>query len=399
MIFVGSGSLFLIAVTLKDLAAEFGWPREVPSLAFSLQFIGGGLGGILMGYLLDRLGAVVLPVIATFAVVSGSILTTLVDAQWQLFAVYLFLFGFLGQGSLYAPLMANISKWYERRRGMAVGIVASGQSLAGIVWPPIFGVAVTEVGWRYGFIGFGLIAAAIMLPMCLIFIRKPPDIETLIAAEASEGAGSKGRPRHGARRSETSLSYLHLQIVLCVAIIGCCISMALPLAHLVAYATDIGLPLTDAVTVLSVTLMAAFTSRVLLVGLLSDRFGGLWALFIFSALQAAMVALLAYADSTILLYVIGIGFGLGYGGIFPVYAVIIREYMPPDEAGRRTGVVFLFGAVSMGLGSWMGGALFDTTGSYDLPFLIGVIANGINLIIVGALLTKTRPAETSAVAA
>ncbi len=399
MIFVGSGSLFLIAVTLKDLAAEFGWPREVPSLAFSLQFIGGGLGGILMGYLLDRLGAVVLPVIATFAVVSGSILTTLVDAQWQLFAVYLFLFGFLGQGSLYAPLMANISKWYERRRGMAVGIDASGQSLAGIVWPPIFGVAVTEVGWRYGFIGFGLIAAAIMLPMCLIFIRKPPDTETLIAAEASEGAGSKGRPRHGARRSETSLSYLQLQIVLCVAIIGCCISMALPLAHLVAYATDIGLPLTDAVTVLSVTLMAAFTSRVLLVGLLSDRFGGLWALFIFSALQAAMVALLAYADSTILLYVIGIGFGLGYGGIFPVYAVIIREYMPPDEAGRRTGVVFLFGAVSMGLGSWMGGALFDTTGSYDLPFLIGVIANGINLIIVGALLTKTRPAETSAVAA
>ncbi|MAM67223.1 MAG: MFS transporter [Rhodospirillaceae bacterium] len=399
MIFVGSGSLFLIAVTLKDLATEFGWPREVPSLAFSLQFIGGGLGGILMGYLLDRLGAVVLPVVATFAVVSGSILTTLVDAQWQLFAVYLILFGFLGQGSLYAPLMANISKWYERRRGMAVGIVASGQSLAGIVWPPIFGVAVTEVGWRYGFIGFGLIAAAIMLPMCLIFIRKPPDTETLIAAEASEGAGSKGRPRHGARRSETSLSYLQLQIVLCVAIIGCCISMALPLAPLVAYATDIGLPLTDAVTVLSVTLMAAFTSRVLLVGLLSDRFGGLWALFIFSALQAAMVALLAYADSTILLYVIGIGFGLGYGGIFPVYAVIIREYMPPDEAGRRTGVVFLFGAVSMGLGSWMGGALFDTTGSYDLPFLIGVIANGINLVIVGALLTKTRPAETSAVAA
>jgi MFS family permease len=112
-----------------------------------------------------------------------------------------------------------------------------------------------------------------------------------------------------------------------------------------------------------------------------------------------MVALLAYADSTILLYVIGIGFGLGYGGIFPVYAVIIREYMPPQEAGRRTGVVFLFGAVSMGLGSWMGGALFDTTGSYDLPFLIGVIANGINLVIVGALLTKTRPAETSAVAA
>ena len=227
MIFVGSGSLFLIAVTLKDLAGEFGWPREIPSLAFSLQFIGGGLGGILMGYLLDRVGAVVLPVVATFAVVSGSILTTLVDGQWQLFAVYLFLFGFLGQGSLYAPLMANISKWYDRRRGMAVGIVASGQSLSGIVWPPIFTATVTEVGWRNGFIGFGIIAGIIMLPMCLIFVRKRYTAEQLQAAEQSEGPDSKGRPRRGARNSATDLSYLQLQIVLCVAIIGCCISMAL----------------------------------------------------------------------------------------------------------------------------------------------------------------------------
>ena len=399
MIFVGSGSLFLIAVTLKDLASEFGWPREVPSLAFSLQFIGGGLGGILMGYLLDRLGAVILPLVATFAVVSGSILTTLVDVQWQLFAVYLLLFGFLGQGSLYAPLMANISRWYDRRRGMAVGIVASGQSLSGIIWPPIFGIAVTEVGWRNGFIGFGIIAGCIMLPMCLIFIRKPPDADDLQAAESSESQDSSGNPRRGPRRSETSLSHLQLQMVLCGAIIGCCVSMALPLAHLVAHATDKGLLLTDAVTVLSVTLMAAFFSRVLLVGVLSDRYGGLWALFWFSALQAAMVALLAYADTTFLLYLVGVGFGLGYGGIFPVYAVIIREYMPPQEAGRRTGIVFLFGACAMGLGSWMGGALFDATGSYDLPFLIGVAVNCVNLVVVGALLTKTRPAAPEGVVA
>lgn len=399
LIFVGSGSLFLIAVTLKDLAAEFGWPREVPSLAFSLQFIGGGLGGIFMGYMLDKVGAVVLPVVATFAVISGSILTTMVDAQWQLFVVYLLLFGFLGQGSLNAPLMANISKWYDRRRGMAVGIVASGQSLSGIVWPPIFGFAVTEVGWRNGFIGFGILAGCIMLPLCLVFMRKPPATETLLQAEALDGTDSKGRVRRGARKSETSLSYTQLQMVLCAAIVGCCISMALPLAHLVAFATDTGLPLTDAVTVLSVTLMAAFVSRVLLVGLLSDRFGGLMALFCFSALQAAMVALLAFADSSFILYVVGIGFGLGYGGIFPVYAVIIREYMPPQEAGRRTGVVFLFGACAMGLGSWMGGALFDATGSYTTPFLIGVAANCVNLVIVGTLLTKTRPSAPEGAAA
>ncbi|MFT5486513.1 MAG: MFS family permease [Paracoccaceae bacterium] len=393
LIFVGSGSLFLIAVTLKDLSSEFGWPREVPSLAFSLQFIGGGLGGILMGYLLDRVGAVVLPLIAACAIATGSVLTTFVDEQWQLFAIYFILFGFLGQGSLYAPLMANISRWYDRRRGMVVGIVASGQSLSGIVWPPIFGVAITEIGWRNGFIGFGIIAACIMLPLCMIFARKPPALDTLHAAEALDDTDSKGRARRGARKSETSLSIFQLQMVLCAAIVGCCISMSLPLAHLVAHATDKGLPLTDAVTVLSVTLMAAFVSRVLLVGFLSDRFGGLWALFCFSALQAAMVGLLTASDSIAVLYIVGIGFGFGYGGIFPVYAVIVREYMPPQEAGRRTGIVFLFGALSMGFGSWMGGALFDSTGSYTTPFLLGVAANCVNLVIVGMLLTKTKKSE------
>lgn len=389
--FVGSGSLFLITVTLKDLAAEFGWPREVPSLAFSLQFIGGGLGGILMGYLLDKVGSFVLPLIASFAVVLGAILTTMVETQWQLYAIYLVLFGFLAQGSLYAPLMANIAKWYERRRGMAVGIVASGQSLSGIVWPPIFGIAVTEIGWRNGFIGFSIIAGCIMLPLCLVFVRKPPSIKTLQDAEDLDLAGKKGANPQRARKSQTNLSHFQFQLALCAAILGCCVSMGLPLAHLVAHATDRGLALTDAVTVLSVTLMAAFTSRVLIVGLLSDRYGGLMALFCFSALQAAMLGLLTMADTTLLLYVVGIGFGLGYGGIFPVYAVIVREYMPPEEAGRRTGIVFLFGACAMGFGSWMGGNLFDVTGSYTLPFLIGVAANATNLVIVGILMTKTRP--------
>jgi MFS family permease len=389
--FVGSGSLFLITVTLKDLAAEFGWPREVPSLAFSLQFIGGGLGGILMGYLLDKVGSFVLPLIASFAVVLGAILTTMVETQWQLYAIYLVLFGFLAQGSLYAPLMANIAKWYERRRGMAVGIVASGQSLSGIVWPPIFGIAVTEIGWRNGFIGFSIIAGCIMLPLCLVFVRKPPSIKTLQDAEDLDLAGKKGANPQRARKSQTNLSHFQFQLALCAAILGCCVSMGLPLAHLVAHATDRGLALTDAVTVLSVTLMAAFTSRVLIVGLLSDRYGGLMALFCFSALQAAMLGLLTIADTTLLLYVVGIGFGLGYGGIFPVYAVIVREYMPPEEAGRRTGIVFLFGACAMGFGSWMGGNLFDVTGSYTLPFLIGVAANATNLVIVGILMTKTRP--------
>lgn len=397
--FVGSGSLFLIAVTLKDLASEFGWPREVPSLAFSLQFIGGGFGGIFMGYLLDRAGAVVLPVISACAIALGAILTTMVDRQWELYAIYLVLFGFLGQGSLYAPLLANITRWYDRRRGAVVGIVSSGQSLAGIVWPPIFGYAIIDVGWRNGYLGFGIIAACIMLPLCFVLARKPPTPEVLAEAEAIDGTDSKGRARLGARRSESRLSYRTFQLVLCAAIVGCCISMSLPLAHLVAHASDKGLPLTSAVQVLSVALMAAFFTRAVLVGVMADRLGGLRALFCFSALQALMVGLLTVSDSIFVLYIVGIGFGLGYGGIFPVYAVIVREYMPAKEAGRRTGIVFLFGALAMGFGSWMGGALFDATGSYTVPFLLGVAANVVNLCIVAFLISQTRPGTPAAVPA
>lgn len=389
LIFVSSGSMFLIAVTLKDLTAEFGWPREVPSLAFSLQFIGGGFGGILMGYALDRFGAAVPPLVAALSVSAGALLTVFVGSPWELYAIYLVLFGFLGQGSLYAPLLANIARWYERRRGMAVGIVSSGQSLAGIVWPAVFGQVVAWAGWRNGFIGFGVLAACVMLPLVLVFLRQPPAREELSRAEADEARDRSGG-RRGPRRSEMPFGHARLQAILCVAIVGCCIAMAMPLAHLVAYATDRGMKLTSAVEVLSVTLATAFLSRVLVVGLLSDRFGALWALFCFSGLQAATLALLAFTDTVAMLYVVGACFGLGYGGIFPVYAILIREYMPPMEAGRRTGLVFLFGAVSMGFGGWLAGALFDATGGYVLPFLIGVAANAANLAIVSVLLTRSR---------
>ena len=392
LVFVGSGSLFLVSVALKALTVEFDWPRGVPALAFGMQFLGGGLGGLLMGYLLDRVGAVVLPIISACAIATGSMLTVWVDSQYQFYAIYFVLFGFLGQGSLYAPLLANISKWYERRRGMMIGIVSSGQSLSGIVWPPVFGFAITDVGWRNGFIGYGIFAAIVMLPLCLILARKPPSATDVARAEALDDKDNDGKRRH-ARSSESRLTYLQFQMVLCAAIVGCCISMSLPLAHLVAHATDQGLPLTSAAGVLSATLFASFVTRVLIVGLLADRIGGLWALLCFSGLQTIMVGLLTTADSVALLYLIGIGFGLGYGGIFPVYAVIVREYMPPHEAGRRTGVVFLFGAAAMGLGSWMGGALFDATGSYTVPFLIGVTTNAINLIIIGALITRNKPRD------
>jgi MFS family permease len=390
MLFVSGGGMFTIVVALKDIAMEFGWPRAVPSFAFSLQYIGSGIGGIVMGYALDRFGFVVPAVVGAVMVGTGALLASQIDAAWQLYVIYGVMFGLSGQGSLAAPALANIARWYEDRRGMAVGITASGQSLAGIIWPPIFGWALITLGWRDMYFWFGVFALCTMLPLCLLVYHRPPayhapPAEPKETAPATDANSTRTAPAVSLRPAPTPRA---IQVWLSVAIIGCCIAMSLPLGHLVALVSDIGYPITDAVEVLSITLMASFVSRSVMVGFLSDRFGGMIALMIFAGLQAATLGAFAMVSELWAFYVISILYGLGYGGIFPVYAVAVRDHLPAAQAGRRTGIIFMFGAVAMGLGSWMGGVLFDLTGSYTLPFLIGVATNLVMLAIVATLAAR-----------
>jgi MFS family permease len=315
----------------------------------------------------------------------GAMLVSGIDSAWQLYVIYAVMFGLSGQGSLAAPAMANIARWYDKGRGRAVGIVSSGQALAGIVWPPIFGLVMAAIGWRDMFFWFGLFALCAMLPLCLLVRHKPPSF-----APPKTGA-SAGTPahRHAAAKIQP-LSNFAIQTRLCCAIFGCCVAMALPLGHLVAFVTDRGYPIQNGVEVLSVMLMAAFVSRAVLLGVLSDRFGGLRALLIFSIVQATTLAAFTTVHDLLSLYVLAVAFGLGYGGLFPIYSVVIRDHLPIGEIGRRTGIIFLFGAVAMGFGSWMGGYLFDLTGAYTLPFLIGAGFNAINHAIVSHLLYRLR---------
>lgn len=391
LLLVSAGGMFLVVVAMKELELLFG-SRSAPSLAFSLQYVGSGIGGIVMGYILDRWGFGIPALVGTVMVGSGAMLASQVDAAWQLNVIYLIMFGLAGQGSLAAPAMANIVKWYDRRRGMAVGIVAGGQSLAGIVWPPIFGNLQEVIGWRDTFFWFGVFCLVVLLPLCVVVKRRPP-LPKPPAAVAKAGAGRAARPLR------EPLSANAITATLSCAIIGCCVAMALPLGHLVSYVRDLGHPVTSAVEVLAVTLMAAFISRAVFVGLLADRFGGLRSLFVFSAVQATMLAAIVSVTDLRALYVVGALFGLGYGGIFPVYAVAIREHLPIHQVGRRTGIVFMFGAVAMGFGGWMGGYLFDLTASYTLPFLIGAGFNVANLLIVAGLIVRVRSAVMKPVAA
>jgi MFS family permease len=382
MLFITGGGMFMIVVALKEMAVDFGWPREVPSLAFSLQFIGSGFGGLIMGRIVDRLGFGAPAFLASIMVGSGGMLVSAIDSAWQLYAIYLVMFGLSGQGALAAPALANIARWYTRHRGRAVGIVASGQALAGIVWLPVFGYVMPEIGWRSMFFWYGLFSLCIMLPLCFIVYHKPP-------VQQSDGLE---RTTSGSIKSlkVPKISDSTLQKGLCFAIFGCCVAMSLPLGHLVSFVTDRGHPIQNAVGVQSTMLLCAFISRALLLGLLSDRWGGIRALLIFASVQAVMLVVFTITYQLWVLYVVAALFGLGYGGLFPVYAVAIRDHLPITEVGKRTGVVFFVGAVAMGFGGWIGGYLFDQTGSYTLPFLIGAVFNAGTVILVLYLMHRLR---------
>lgn len=385
--------MYLVVVALKPIAAEFGWPRAVPSFAFSLQFIGSGFGGLLMGYLLDRfsfalpalVGGIMVGTGALFvsSIAPTSTISGVIEPKYQLYLAYGIMFGLAGQGCLVAPGMANIARFFVRRRGLAVGIVASGQSLAGIIWPPIFGLVMAENGWRTMFFSYGIFALCTLIPLAWL-VRHRPDGLTPPAAGQALAPGRASQPRLLAPPAPATMQWL-----LCAAITGCCVAMALPLAHTVALVTDLNYSIARATQALALILVAAFLSRIIMVGLLADRIGGLTTLFIFSAIQAATLGFMVTVTSLWSIYVMAILFGIGYGGIFPVYTVIVREHIPMRQAGRRTGMIFLFGASAMGLGSWMGGYLYDLTGSYTTPFLIGVGFNIFNLAVIASLIVRT----------
>lgn len=398
LILASNGALLLLVVALKPLATEFGWSRSVPSLAYSLQFVGTGIGGIVMGLWFDRHGAAPVVRLGIVMLGTGAMLSSMVTEAWHLYLIWGLMMGFLGQATMYAPLMVNVMRWFEDRRGFAVGVVAAGQSLAGAIWPPIFRHFNETAGWQSTFFWYGLFAMITALPLTLL-LRKQA-----VAVSPTKVAGSAPGPANGSANADASqrapeanamnslgVSNRSLQIVLCLAIVGCCFAMSMPLAHVVAHTSDLGHATSRAAEMLSVILATTLLVRLLGGALILDKVGGLVALLIFSGLQAGALALYAFVDGLLALYVVSFLFGLGYGGIGMCYPVIVREYLPASQAGRRLGIVNLFGALGMALGGWTAGLVFDADGAYATAFLMGVALNIANLVLIGMLLLRRRP--------
>ena len=344
-------------------------------MGYALQYVGGGLGGIVMGYWMDRAGMARPALMGAIMIGAGACLTYYVQAPWHLFAIYGIMMGLVGRATLFAPLMVNITHWFEHRRGMAVGIVGSGQAIAGAMWPAVFQYGINSVGWRETALYYGIFVLCLMAPLSFVFARPRPRVD--VAPTVSTGSANA-----------VSMSPKRMMIMLCTAIVGCCVAMSLPLAHLMSHASDIGFDPLDGARLLSVMLICAAVSSMFGLGALTSRFGPLKALLMFSCVQASMLGFFPLVDTLPGLYLTAALFGFGYGGILPSYPVIIRAHMPAAGSGARTGLVVFFGTLGMAIGSGLGGVSIDLTGSYAPAFFTGVVFNLANIAIIISLLIR-----------
>jgi MFS family permease len=380
---IGGVGMWSFIVALPAIQADFAVDRAEASLPFTFAMLGFGAGGVLTGRLGDRFGIGVPLILGALALSLGYIATGLSASLWQVALAHGFLIGF-GCSATFGPLMADISHWFTRRRGIAVTLTASGNYLAGTIWPPVVQHAIAGYGWRATHIGIGLFVIATMLPLAFA-LRRRIDVGHTAAAAAQAAQ----------RRTVMPFSPLTLQVLLCIAGVGCCVAMAMPQVHIVAYCGDLGYGVARGAEMLSLMLGFGIVSRVAS-GFIADRVGGVRTLLLGTLLQAVALVLYLMFDSLFSLYVISALFGLFQGGIVPSYAIIVREYFPPKEAGTRVGLVLLATLSGMALGGWMAGAIFDATGSYQAAFLNGLAWNLLNMTIMIWLLLRSRGAPAFA---
>jgi len=372
---IGSVGMWSVVVVLPVVQAEFGATRGAVSLAFTLLMLGFGSGGVITGRITDRFGIVTAMGLSIAVLGTAYLLTGLSTTLWQFIAIH-FLIG-LGTSATFAPLMAEASHWFERYRGLAVTIVASGNYVGGTVWPPLVNWGMQTAGWRSTYIAIGLFCAAAMSIVLLVLRLR---------------MGSAVLPDHSSApppRLDLRLSTNALTVLLCIASISCCVAMAMPQVHIVAYCGDLGYGVARGAEMLSLMMAFGVVSRIGS-GFLADRIGGLPTLLIGSLAQGFALVFYLFFDGLTSLYVISAMFGLFQGGIVPSYAIIVREAMPAREAATRVGIVIFASVFGMSFGGWVSGVIFDATGSYAAAFLNGIGWNALNVTIMTLLLLRSR---------
>jgi MFS family permease len=372
---IGGVGMWAVVVVLPAVQAEFGVDRADASLPYTATMVGFAVGNVLVGRAIDRYGYWFPALLASLALALGFGLAALSTSILQFTLVQGVLIG-VGTSAIFGPLIADISHWFARRRGLAVTAAASGNYLAGALWPSVMPHIMAAEGWRVTYAVIATICLVTMVPLVLL-LRRPSPLAEEKGAQAS-------RPRRASPFSPSAL-----QALLIVAGLGCCVAMSMPQVHIVAYCMDLGYGVAHGADMLAIMLAAGVISRIAS-GFLADRIGAEMTLFIGSALQALSLVLYIPFDGLASLYAVSLVFGLSQGGIVPCYAIIVRDHMPAHEAGQRVGMVMMATIFGMAIGGWMSGWIYDLTGSYAAAFLNGIAWNLVNLAAIGLLLWRTR---------
>ncbi|GAB4122634.1 MAG: MFS transporter [Rubrivivax sp.] len=374
---LGSSAMYVVAVVLPAAQAEFGVARADASLPYTLLMLGFGFGGLALGRLADRLGVAWVLRLGALGALLGYGLASRTGSIESFAIVHGLLLGAIGSASAFAPLVADTAQWFVKRRGIAVAICASGNYVAGALWPPLVQWGVETQGWRGAYTALGLVTGLGLLALSFALRERPP--AALVAGPANAGGGA--RP--------FGLAPARAVVLLCVAGLACCVAMAMPQVHIVAYCGDLGFGAARGAEMLSLMLACGIASR-LISGAICDRIGGVRTLLLGSALQGIALLMFLPADSLVSLYLVSALFGLFQGGIVPSYAIIVREHFPAAKAGAHTGAVLMATLFGMALGGWMSGKVFDLTGSYHAAFVNGIAWNALNLAIAGWLWWRVR---------
>jgi MFS family permease len=382
---VALGAPYIVIVALKPVAADFGGYRSIPSAAASLAMLGTGVGGLLMSWLAERLGVRAVVMIGGLMVCAGLVLSSRAsDGEvWQLYMGHGLLVGLIGNAAIHAPLYVYVTRWFERRRGAALALIASGQYMAGASWPPLFERAIAAYGWRQTMVGFGVLVAVLVVLLAILFLRPAPEARTTGAQTPSGGETGKvlGLQPNTAFALLAGAAFL------------CCVPMAMPTSHLIALCGDVGLAPAKGAAMLSVLLACAFVSRQIW-GWISDRIGGLTTVLVGSLAQATAITGFIATQDEMGLLAVAAAFGLGFSGLIPAYILTSRQLFPAHEASWRIPTLILTGMSGMAAGSWLAGVLYDYFGFYAPAFATGLIFNLANLAIVASLLLLWRQSQT-----
>lgn len=376
MLAVAAGGPMTVVIGLVPITETLGTGRSVPSLATTLAYVGTGAGGVMCGLMAARFGQRAVAMLGGVALLAGLVLASAGQA-WSLLAGIGLGVGLFGNGALFAPMVAYVSLWFDRRRGTALALVSSGQYIAGILWPFVFDRAIAAFGWQATMLGYGIFAAVVVMTLAVLM------------APAPVAVGGPAMRRAGAGRLVLGMRPNAALALLSIASFLCCVPMAMPAAHLVAFCGDLGISASRGAAMLSVLLLCAFLARQFW-GWLSDRIGGLWTVFIGSVAQVAgMLGFLATQDEAGLFFVAA-AYGLGFGGIIPAYVLAVRELFPAIEASWRIPTLLFLSLSGMGFGAWLAGAIYDTVGFYAAAWWAGIAFNLVQLALIGLLIARQR---------